>query len=103
MAKEIWLKTYPKTKLGFSKTKFSKFCQKHFEYLYEHINMVERFDKTNLHGKKYFYSSLKFEHVVGEDFEHAMKNQNKFGAKNIGYLQGFDLQISICISLLNKI
>ena len=36
--------------------------------------MVERFDKTNLHGKKYFYSSLKIEHVVDEDFEPAMKN-----------------------------
>lgn len=103
MAQEIWLKTYPKTNLEFSKTKFSKFCQKHLECLYEYINMVERFDKTNLHGKKYFYSSLKIEHVVDEDFEHAMKNQNKFGSKNVGYWQGFDLQISKCICLLNKI
>ena len=27
------------------------------------MNMVERFDKANFHGKKYFYRLLKIEHV----------------------------------------
>ena len=56
-----------KTLLG-DETKFlsQELCGKRLElvkqtekYLYEYINSFERFDKTKLHDKKDFYSSLK--------------------------------------------
>ena len=56
-----------KTLLG-DETKFlsQELCGKRLElvkqtekHLYEYINSFERFDKTKLHDKKDFYSSLK--------------------------------------------
>ena len=50
-------------------------------YLYEYMDIWERFDETFLPDKKSFYSELNLEDITDKDYEHAQKVQEVFEIK----------------------
>ena len=56
-------------------------------YPYEYMDSWERFDKTLLPPKKYFYSELNLEGISDKDYNHAWKDYN--------HVQSVDLTLLI--------
>ena len=53
-------------------------------YLYECMNIWEKFDKTILPPKEAFYSNLNLEDNSDEDYVHAQKVWDVFEINNLG-------------------
>ena len=53
-------------------------------YPYEYMDSWERFYKTSLPPKKYFYSELNLEDISDKDYLHAQKVWDVFEIRNLG-------------------
>ena len=53
-------------------------------YHYEYMDSWERFDKTSLPNKEYFYSKLILKHISEADHTHVQKVWDTFNIKNLG-------------------
>ena len=62
-------------------------------YPYEYMDSWKRFDKTLLHNKEAFYSSLKIEDITDADYRHAKKVFKDFNDKNLGNYHDLSVQI----------
>ena len=61
-------------------------------YLYEYIDILERFDEELLADKEAFYSSLKMEGITDVDYRHVKEIFKNFNNKNLCDYRGLYVQ-----------
>lgn len=53
-------------------------------YPYDYVNTWDKYEETKLPRQKYFYNSLKMEHISDKEYEHAKTVWNAFNINTIG-------------------